>query len=96
MFDKMLKDTARSLELLFSPDERSTTQKIPKRCIMNEDVTILIWPDDTKTIVRRMEGDKNNPRLAFLTAYFQKHSGLSKNKANKYLDILENDNADAK
>ena len=62
---------------------------IPDRYIINEGATILFWQDGTKTIVKRNKEDEHNPRLAFLTAYFQKNSGLSKNKANKYLDSLE-------
>ena len=62
--------------------------KLPKKYIINKGATILFWEDDTKTIVKRNKEDEHNPRLAFLTAYFQKNSGLSRNKANKYLDSL--------
>ena len=67
------------------------TFKIPKIDLMrsiNRNATILFWKDGTKTIVKKSKEDEHNPRLAFLTAYFQKHSGLSKNKANKFLDGL--------
>ena len=66
----------------------SSSEKIPRRYIINKNATILFWNDNTKTIVKRSKEDEHNPRLAFLTAYFQKHSGLSKNKANKYLNSL--------
>ena len=62
--------------------------KLPDKYIINKGATILFWEDDTKTIIKRTEEDEHNKRLAFLTAYFQKHCGLSKNQANKYLDSL--------
>lgn len=65
--------------------------KMPTRYIINKDATILFWEDDTKTIVKKSKNDKYDKRLGFLTAYFQKHCGMSKNKANKYLDSLVED-----
>ena len=67
---------------------RLDADNLPRKYIINENATILIWADNTKTIVRRMKKDKHDKRNAFLTAYFQKHSGLSKGRANKYLDEL--------
>jgi len=78
---------------MFIPFWYTTTkkEKLPKRYIINKGATILFWSDDKsdKTIVKRSKDDKYDKRLGFLTAYFQYHSGLSKNKANKYLDNLE-------
>ena len=65
-----------------------TEPNMPKRYVINDKVTVLMWKDGTKTIIRRCEGDPFNARLGFLTAFFQHHSGLSKNKANKYLASL--------
>ena len=62
--------------------------ELPKRYIINKGATILFWNDGTKTIVKKSKDDKYDKRLGFLTAYFQKHCGLSKNQANKYLDRL--------
>lgn len=62
--------------------------RLPQRYIINKNAGVLFWQDGTKTIVRRTKGDKHDKRVAFLTAYFQKMSGLSKNQANKYLDSL--------
>ena len=62
---------------------------LPERYIINKNATILFWKDKTKTIVKRCENDEFNPRLAFLTAFFQKYCGMSKNKANKYLASLQ-------
>lgn len=64
-------------------------QYIPSRYIINKNATILFWFDGSKTIVKRSKDDAYDKRLGFLTAYFQKHCGMSKNKANKYLDSLE-------
>ena len=60
----------------------------PKYYIINKGATILFWEDGSKTIVKRNKEDDYNKRLGFLTAYFQKTSGMSKTKANKYLDSL--------
>lgn len=68
---------------------RIDTTNLPRRYIINKDATILFWSDGTKTVVKRSKNDKYDKRLGFLTAYFQKNCGMSKNKANKYLDNLE-------
>lgn len=62
---------------------------MPERYIINDGATVLFWKDGTKTVVKRSKDDEFNPRLGFLTAYFQKNSGLSRTKANKFLDNLE-------
>ena len=36
-----------------------------------------------------LKDDEFNKRLGFLTAFFQHYSGMSKNKANKFLAELE-------
>lgn len=64
---------------------------LPKRYIINKGATILFWEDGTKTIVKRSKDDEYNKRLGFLTSYFQKHSGLTKNQANKYLANLQDE-----
>ena len=62
---------------------------LPERYIINKNATILFWKNGKKTIVKRCESDEFNPRLAFLTAFFQHYCGMSKNKANKYLANLQ-------
>lgn len=62
---------------------------MPERYIINKGATILFWKNGEKTIVKRCEEDEFNPRLAFLTAFFQRYSGMSKNKANKFLANLQ-------
>lgn len=66
--------------------ERRNDMKLPKRVCFNKKATILLWQDDTKTIVKCSNNDEQDPVLGFLYAYFEKHSHLSKTKARKYLD----------
>jgi hypothetical protein len=62
-----------------------------KRVIFNYPATIVIWDDNSKTVVKATEDEEYfDPRLGFLTAYYQKHCGMSKTKANKKLDEIEN------
>lgn len=70
--------------------------RLPKSYIINENAGILFWQDGDKTVVKRTADDKPNKRIAFLTAYFQKMSGLSKNQANKFLDSLKTEEEKAK
>ena len=74
--------------------KRMHDRELPERYIINENATILFWKDGTKTIVKRAKEDKHDKALGFLTAYFQKHCGLPKWKANKYLkELKETENA---
>lgn len=80
-------------------DIRTTTSclkhinnKLPKKYVINNGAVILFWEDGTKTIVKRAEDDSFDPVKGFLWAYFQKQSGLSKTKANKYLREIDNQN----
>lgn len=63
--------------------------ELPEKYIINKGATILFWKNGEKTIVRKCEQDEFNPRLAFLTAFFQHYCGMSKNKANRYLANLQ-------
>lgn len=62
---------------------------MPKKYIINNGATVLMWDDGDKTVVKRCEDDEFNKRLGFLIAFFQHYSGMSKNKANKFLAELE-------
>ncbi len=64
--------------------------KLPKEFWINEEkkTVVLKWNDDTITKVKTTKGDKFDARVGFLIAYFQKHCGMSKNKANQFLDKL--------
>lgn len=70
----------------FNKYERRYNMSLPKRICFNKKATILLWNDDTKTIVKCSNNDEQDPVLGFLYAYFEKHSHLSKTKARKYLD----------
>lgn len=65
--------------------------RLPKEYYINEKkkTVVLKWNDDTITKVKVSENDKFDARYGFLIAYFQKNCGMSKTKANKYLDNLE-------
>ena len=71
--------------------EKDMEVKLPKKVIINEDATILFWSDDRtdKTMVKLTKDDKFDKRLGFLYAYFQKTSGLTRSKANKYIEALK-------
>jgi hypothetical protein len=61
--------------------------------------TAVFWEDGTKTTVKRNASAEtvDDREKAFLMAYFQKHSGLSKRKAAKYLrDIVPSAEAEEK
>lgn len=60
-----------------------------KRYIINENATIIFWEDGEKTIVKRCSDEPFKKELGFLYAYFQKTSGLSKTKANKFIKELK-------
>lgn len=53
-----------------------------------EQKAVVLYFGKDKQVVRATEGDEYDKLLGFLLAYFHQHSGLSKNKANKYLDNI--------
>lgn len=57
---------------------------LPDKYIVNKDAAILFYGNN-KTIVKRSKGDKVDPVKAFLWAYFLRNTGMSRTKANKYL-----------
>lgn len=63
---------------------------LPSKKIINKDACVLFF-GRKKVIVRRMEGDEPDPEKAFLQAYFLATSGLSRTKANKYLEKIRKD-----
>lgn len=81
-------DSLDALRYMFN----SNNLRLPKHYIINKGATILFWEDGTKTIVKRAEDDAHDIAKSFLWAYFQKHSGLSRTKANKYLTKIVEDN----
>lgn len=65
---------------------------LPEKYIVNDKATILFWKDGTKTIVKKSKKDIFDPIKSYLWAYFQKHSGMSKTQANKYLAEINDSN----
>ena len=61
---------------------------LPDKYIVNKDACILFYGNN-KTIVKRATGDRIDPVKAFLWAYFLKHTGMSRTKANKYLQKVK-------
>jgi hypothetical protein len=59
-----------------------------KKVIYNPPATIVIWNDDTKTIVKTTDGEKFDPERGFLQAYYEKHNGITKTQGNKILHEL--------
>ena len=90
-----LSELKRELELLKNRalvadrNHEAKRNRLPERYIINTNATIIFWKDGDKTIVKRTKDDDFNARLGFLTAYFQKHSGMSRTQANKYLSNLK-------
>ena len=86
-----LKELDEQLKIAIGVDvsKEKLTVPLPERYIINENATILFWQNGEKTIVKRCADDDFNPRLAFLTAFWQHYCGMSKNKANKYLANLQ-------
>ncbi len=54
--------------------------KIPgiKKVIFNNPATIIIWEDNTKTVVKLMDGDCWDPEKGFIMAYMKKLLGVEK------------------
>ena len=93
-FDYELGDANVIVKGIINLNELEKEQSIgalPENYIINDRATVLFWKDGTKTIVRRAKEDEYNKKIGFLWAYFQKNSGLSKTKANEYLDNLIDD-----
>lgn len=73
---------------LFSNGCLEKVERLPRKYIVNADAAILFWDDGSKTVVKRCKEDDIDVVKAFLWAYFEKNSGLSRNKANKYLKAV--------
>lgn len=86
----------------FIPDGNSCRfEEIPHKLIVNDNACILFFRekdwvlkrhyDEQKIVVSRTDGDKSDPTKAFLTAYFLAKSGLSRTKANKFINLVLED-----
>lgn len=79
---------ATSYNLLSDMFKEEQIERLPRKYIVNADAAILFWDDGSKTVVKRCEEDDVDVVKAFLWAYFEKNSGLSRNKANQYLKAV--------
>ena len=89
MFDSDLLDE----DVPFCHDDNTTT---PKRVIHNGCKTIVIWEDDTKTIVTREEGVADNPYLAFCAAVTKRVFGSTDKAIKAYERTLQRSKRKAK
>ncbi len=73
------------------------TFNTPKNVIFNDKkkATTLIF-DNKVAVVKCGKDDTYNRRIGFLEAYFQANCGMSKNKANKYLEEIVKDKEKSK
>jgi len=58
------------------------------KVIYNPPATVVIWSDDTKTVVKTTDGEKFDPERGFLQAFYEKFSGLTRTQGNKLLKDL--------
>lgn len=60
------------------------------KVIFNEKkkTTVVLWKDGTKTIVKASDNDVFDKRVGYLMAFYHKNCGMSKTKANRYIDEL--------
>ena len=63
-----------------------------KKYIINENVAVIIWSDNTKTISFRHEEDVFDKELGFLLAYFYKRWGRSKSATKRVLNTIDYSN----
>lgn len=88
---KELLNKFQALEHAYNNTLEAHLNVLPERHIINENATVLFFKGGNKIIVKRCKDDNFNARLGFLTAFFQRYCGMSKNKANKYLAKIEDD-----
>jgi hypothetical protein len=60
----------------------------PKRIVYSGPKTIVFWPDGTKTILSRMDGQEHDEYYAFCAAIVKKMFG-STPKAKKFLESVK-------
>lgn len=72
----------------FKPEVSKTISLLPDKVIFQDDKETVVLKKGNKTHVVRNHDDEYDRVYGFLLAFFQMNSGLSKNKANKYLESL--------
>lgn len=79
------------------PTDRITTALVttvleyytPKKIIRNGPATIVMWPDGTKTVVKRAEGEEDNTYSAFCAALAIKIFGSNSRLKKKVKNLTE-------
>lgn len=83
-----------SAEITFTTAEvyRLVEYFTPKKIIRNGPATIVMWPDNTKTVVKCSEGENDNTYTAFCAALAQKIF-VSNSKIKKMVSKLTEEQA---
>lgn len=87
--DKGLGEAFRKEFMAMWSDTRSDYDRLIegniKEVIYNADATIVLWRDDTKTVVKRQKGDRHDPEKAFAMCIIKKLAG----NTGSYYDIFK-------
>lgn len=73
-------------KMIHEKEERKMSMT-PKKIMRNGPATIIFWEDGTKTVVKKMPGDKDDIYAAFCAAFAKKHFG-SNEKVKAVVDSL--------
>lgn len=73
-------------KMVHEKEERKMSMT-PKKIMRNGPATIVFWEDGTKTVVKKMPGDKDDIYAAFCAAFTKKHFG-SNEKVKAVVDSL--------
>lgn len=73
-------------KMIHEKEERKMSMT-PKKIMRNGPATIIFWEDGTKTVVKKMPGDKDDIYAAFCAAFTKKHFG-SNEKVKAVVDSL--------
>jgi len=68
--------------------EQFMKTEFTKNIIFNGPATVIIWNDDTKTIVKQNKSDSYDREKGFLMAYFQKSTDMTKTEVSKFFGKL--------
>lgn len=73
---------------------------VPKKVIFNGPATVVLWTDNTKTVVKRSEGEPDDREKALMYCVFKKFLDDKKRDMDKYLKlfykVLEEDKSNEK
>lgn len=73
---------------------------VPKKVIFNGPATVVLWTDNTKTVVKKSEGEPDDREKAIMYAIFKKFLDDKKRDMDRYLKlfykVLEEDKKDEK